>query len=101
MQRIVSRFIGSVVCVGLLSLGGAGVALARNPVRGAAARERTLHSMLASGAVQAQDDTSSTNHIPDNDEADESGDYDFERTAPAGACRARRWSAPYSRPMGC
>jgi sugar lactone lactonase YvrE len=83
MQRIVSRLTGAVVCVGLLALVGAAGASARNPVRGAGARERTLHSMLASGAVQSQDDTSSTNHIPDNDEADESGDYDFERTAPA------------------
>jgi len=38
--------------------------------------------MLASGAVQPQDTTSS-NHVPDNDEADEQGAYDFERTAPA------------------
>ena len=74
MQRIVSRLIGAVVCVGLLALVGAAGASARNPVRGAAARERTLHSMLASGAVQPQDDASSTNHVPDNDEADESGD---------------------------
>ena len=82
MQRVVSRLIGAFVCVGLLSLVVAAGASARNSVRGAAAREQTLHSMLASGAVQPQDSTPN-NHVPDNDEADEQGAYDFERTAPA------------------
>jgi hypothetical protein len=62
-------------------LAGAAVASARNSVRGAAARQERLHSLLSSGAVQTQ--ATADNHVPDSDEADISGAYDFERTAPA------------------
>jgi len=81
MERMVSRLVGTLVCVGLLALAGAAVASARTKLRGSAATQERLHSLLASGAVQPQE--SEDEHVPDNDEADEQGAYDFERTAPA------------------
>ena len=81
MERIVSRLTGAFVCVCLLALGGATAASARNSVHGAAARQQTLHSLLASGAVEPP--PSQDEHVADSDEADQQGAYDFERTAPA------------------
>ena len=81
MERMASRLIGTFVCLCLLALAGATAASARSSVRGAAARQQRLQSLLHSGAVQPA--ATENNHVPDSDEAAIAGAYDFERTAPA------------------
>lgn len=83
MQKILRALVGAFACAALLLSATTGVAAAaRNPVRGAAARQRALAHMLKSGSVPSAS-TTTTQHVADNLEAQESGAYDYERTAPA------------------
>jgi sugar lactone lactonase YvrE len=84
MQRFSRALAWVCACAGLLFLATTGVAAARNPIRGAAARQRALVRVLKSHAVPSDSTPTTTTHIPDNLEAQESAAYDYERTAPAG-----------------
>ena len=81
MQRISRALAAVLACAALVFLAATGAAAARNPVRGAAARLRATAHLLRSHAVPTQPTT--TTHVADNLEAQESGAYDYERTAPA------------------